>query len=522
MKKTTVLALLFVIPFGIMAQNINVEQWRELGYMAKLEGDVDSSINSYKKILEIDSGDYDAKLALANLYYSVQDFEKSLHYYDLIYQNDHSDVEALNGFGRCYYKLGDLDSSILYFKSAIEYSPSYIQQYFDLAQMYVEKGELDSAKMIYSEVLQKDRTYAEAWSGIGKMCYWQNLPKEALTYYEEAIKLDPENEVYQNEYLLISNNLAYSPYATFSYVNESEETYNINAFVQKYGLNKRINDHFAFSVNFLLDKSDREYIVESADTIRWYDNTWIKASWITVNNTLNIYSGASVSDSRFTSYGLNWISTFKISKVKFNNNFAFGYDYFYYWNKVGKDFISNSISATLKKFSLDASGMYGVVRENVIADYYADKYDLDKNPHRGYGISLKYQLFKIPKVFVSIGHSYLDFDYKSPVYYTPYERTLNGISLSAYYSLEGFYVYTEIEYNLSREAYYEEVETGQGQGSQQGRKFDKHYLYNNTTWNGSFELGYSIKKMTFSIGGAHFQNPYYQSTNVFLSIKGRF
>ncbi|MDB4303158.1 tetratricopeptide repeat protein [Desulfosarcina sp.] len=521
MKAAGLIILLF-LSIGLQAQNESVEHWRELGYEAKQEGDIESSIKNYKKVLEIDRDDYDAKLALANLYYSQQKFEESLSYYNMIYQSDNSDVEALNGFGRCYLKLGDLDKSTFYFQKAIEYLPSYIQQYFDLAHVFVDKGELDSARIVYSEVLQIDSTYAEAWAGIGKMYYWQNSPKTALHHYEKAILLDPENKETQKEYLQVSNELDYSPYATFSYINETEDTYEINAFTQKYGLNKRISDHFAISVNFLLDKSDRNYFNDLADTTRWYDNTWVKASWITKNNTVSLYTGASVSDSRFTSYGLNWISSFKISDIKFKNNLTFGYDYFYYWNEVGKDLVSNSFSATYKKFSLNASGMYGVIREDTISDYYADKYERAVNPHRGYGISLKYQLFKVPKVYVSVGHSYLDFDYKSPLYYTPYERTLNGVSVSVFYKIKDFYLYSDFEYNLSREVYYEEVETGQGQGAQQGSKFEKHYLYDNTTWNGSFEFGYDFGKLSVSIGGYHFQNLYYQSSNAFISIKGKF
>lgn len=526
MKKVWVFLLLLFLSIGLLAQNDNIEYWRDLGFKDKQNGDIDSSIKNYIKVLEIDSTDYDARLALAFIYYSQENFSESLNYFNMIYRNDSKDVEALNGFGRCYHKLGELDKSKYYYQKAIEYLPSYVQQYFDLAQIFIEKGELDSAMIVYTEILEIDSTYAEAWAGIGKMYYWQDFPKTALGYYEESIKLDPENKEIQKEYLLVRNELDYVPYATLSYVNESEETYEINAFVQKYGLNKRIDDHFSFSINFLLDKSDRDYIDNTADTSRWFDNTWIKASWITSNNKVSAFTGASVSDSRLTSYGLNWISSFKVSKVKFKNNLTFGYDYFYYWNKVGKDYVSNSFSATYKKFSVDVSGMYGVVRKDTIADYYASKYDQDNNPHRGYRISLKYQVFKVPKVFVSFGHSYLDFDYKAPLYYTPYERILDGVALSAYYALKGFHVYSEYEYNIGRETYYVEVEDGPGQGSGQGQgqgsTFEKRYLYDNNSWRASFEIGYSMKRIVLSIGGNHFQNPYYESSNAFLTIKGMF
>ena len=505
MKKTYILSILLFFAIGLFAQNTTADYWRDLGYKAKLKGDIESSIKNYKKVLEIDDEDFDAKLALANLFYSQKDFDEALNYYNLIYKVDKKDVEALNGFGRCYYKLGKLDKSTYYFQKAIENLPSYIQQYFDLAHVFIDKGELDSARIVYSYILKRDRTYAEAWAGIGKMYYWQNCPKTAVEYYVEAINLDPENKVIQKNFLQIKNELAYVPSVSLSYINESEDSYKINALVQKYRLKKRINDHFSFSINFLLDKSDRDYSDDIADTNRWFDNTWIKASWITKNNTLSAFLGASKSDSRLTSYGLNWITSFNISNIKFKNNLSFGYDYFYYWNNIGKDYISNSFSATYRKFSLNVSGMYGVIKEDTIADYYADKYEIDNNPHKGYGITLKYQLFKKPKVFVSIGHSYLDYDYKTPLYYTPYERILDGISFSAYYSLKGFYVYSDFAYNIGRES--------TGENSE---------FIDIDSWSANIEIGYSLKKISFSVGGSHFENPFYKTSNVSFTIKGMF
>ena len=111
MKKACILSVLLFLTIGLFAQNSNTEYWRDLGYKAKLKGDIESSIKNYKKVLELDNEDFDAKLAIANLYYSQQDFEESLNYYKMIYKNDTKDVEALNGFGRCYYKLGGINRS---------------------------------------------------------------------------------------------------------------------------------------------------------------------------------------------------------------------------------------------------------------------------------------------------------------------------------------------------------------------------------------------------------------------------
>ncbi|MEA3497046.1 MAG: tetratricopeptide repeat protein [Bacteroidota bacterium] len=513
MKKLIITSILIFLTLGLFAQQNNKEYWRNLAYKAKLKGDIETSITNYKKVLKIDSEDYDAKLALAFLYYDKNNFKQSLNYYKLIYKNDNKDVEAINGFGRIYHKQSKYNKASFYFQKAINLLPSYMQQYFDLAQVYIEKGNLDSARITYFQIINKDNTYAEAWAGIGKMYYWENRPDIALKYYEKAISLDSSNEKFNKIYKDIKNELAYSFSATLKKINEQEESYEINAIVQKYSFNKRLNDNFAISLNTMFDYSDRDFANDIGDTGRCYDNSWAKFSWITSNNKVSAYFGYSKSDSRATSYGINCLSSFHISKIKFKNSFTAGYDYFYYWNQVGKNSISNSLTTSFKKFSLKTNYMYGVVDKNYISDYYADKYDTLTNPHQSYLISLNYKIFKNPKTVVAINHSFLDFEYKSPLYYTPYERVLNGISLSSYYSIKDFYFYLNFAYNIGYETYYEENTSGSG------NKFNKLSLTDINSWNGGFETGYNLKKLSFSIGGSHYDNPYYKNTIAYFSLK---
>lgn len=494
----------------------NTDQLRDLAYEHKVKGEPKESIIYYEKILNIDEEDYDAKLAIARLYFGMNDYKKSLNYYNLIYKNDETDIEALNGFSKCYHKLGNTEKAILFLNKAINISPRYIQQYFYLAKIYIEIGDLKNARKTYYKILKYDNTYSEAWQGIGKMYYWENKPKTAIKFYERALILDPTNKKISDELNNIKSELKFVAASTFKYINEEEESYEITALVQKYSVSKRFNDHFSLALNTLFDNSDRNFTDKKiADTNRWFDNTWLKINWISEHNKISTFFGGSSSDSKITAYGINWTSNFRISEIKFKNSLNASYDYFYYWNKVGKNSISNSLSATYKKFSLHASGNFGVIDKLEISDYYNNLYDTSlTNNYISYGISLKYQIFSKPKTTIALNHSYMDFDYKSPLYYTPYERVFNGASISSYYSVNKFYFYLGFGYNLGREVYYEENNSGQGNNI----KFKKSYL-NVNNWSGDFEMGYNLSKFNFSLGLSHFDNPYYKSTNAFVSVK---
>lgn len=501
--------LLLSINIFAIAQNNNTEYWRKLGYEAKTNEDFNKAIVNYSKVLEIQSDDYDARLALARLYYLKTDYQTAISFYNKIYQNDSTDVEALNGFGACYMKLDEPEKASIFYEKAITFLPVEVQLYFDLAKAYSWDGKPKKAIEIYNKINTIDNTYSEAYSGIGKMLYWQGKPKSAISYYQKALALDPENDDIIKEYKDISNTLKYQISSTFQLANETEESYKINAFIQKYSITKRLCDHFDVSANFLLDYSDRNFTNTNNDTTRWFDNTWIKANWITANHNIGIYGGYSSSDDKFTSYGLNWKWTFNIKSLTFKNNVTAGYDYFYYWNQIGGKSITDNLNVTLRYFGFDAGYTFGIIDSALITDPYKNKYKVDFNNHYSYSFSLSYKVFVKPMVKIALNHSYLNYDYKSKLYYSPYGRQLTGASVTFYYDYKKFYLYGNFAYNKGNE-YYFSIDT----------TVNKINI-NVDNWSAEMESGYNMKRFSFSIGGNKFYNPYYSNYIVYFSVKAR-
>lgn len=519
MKKLVLLIFLFS-SLGVFSQEKDIEYWRNAAFEAKTKGDLETSILNYKEVLKINQDDYDAKLALARLYYDKKEYSNSFFFYELIYSSDNEDIEAINGFGRIYFRKGEFNKAIFYFKKSVQLLPTYVPPYFDLSKSYIEKGELDSAQLTLLTINTIDNTYSEAWGGIGKIYYWQEKPYSAIPYLEKAIELDPENIVWEQTLARIKKTIAYNFSATYLLINEKEESYNIDAFVQKYSLSKRLTNRFDLSLNTLFDRSNRDYNDDSLDAKRWYDNSWAKLTYIRPNNRLSAYAGYSKSDARLTTYGMNWLSNFRLSKFKFKNSLTAGYDYYYYWNQVGKNSISEKFTTTYKKINLDLGFLYGEVSDNLIADYYLNVYDSIPNPHYGYSVSVKYQVLSNPKTFIGIGHSYLDFKYQSPKYYSPNERYLNGFYISTYYELKNFYFYADFSYNLGQETYYEEAVDGEFQGN--NFRYDEFLNTNLNNWSTNIDFGYTIKNISMSLGGGHFDNPYYVNTIAYLALNAKF
>ncbi len=466
------------------------EKFRKLGYDANLLGEQEIVLKNYEKVLQLDSIDYDALLATARLHYKSHDYKKAFQQYNKIYKSDPSDVEALNGMGECDMRLKKIPDAIIYFQRALVVLPNYIPLHFNLAKAYMEQGELNLAKHVYENSMKYDNTYAEAWAGIGKILFWKNKPKHARVYYEKAISLDPSDEKIKAEYKLVQDELALQVSLGILSIEEEEEVYQLKTFLFRLGATKRLTDYFRLSVNSLLDRSKRNGTI--GDTLRHFDNTIITPAIVLGNHQLAAFIGASSSDARVTAYGAALTSNFAISILKIKTIFTGGYDYFYYWKKVDQNYFSNFTRISLLKLSLDLSFKKGVVRKNYIWDYKT----IAVNPFVSYNIGLNYTLFINPKITFTVNHSYVNYEAHSLLYYSPYQRSINGISISPYFTYRKFYLYGSYSYRMDN--------------------------YSNKIWNGEAEIGYNLNKITFSAGWRHYNDPYYKNSGLYVLIKKLF
>jgi len=493
--------LITAFHFSALSQNRNVkkidtkkdttstEYWRKKGFESKTQGSPQLAIAFYKKVLVIDSADYDAKLAIANLYYTIFDYKQSLIYFEKIYRTDYKDVEALHGMGKCNLELGNLTTSINYLKKAITYLPTYISPQLDLAKAYTSNGELKKAIKIYLDILEKDDTNIEALFGAAQISYWQDKPSSAAKYIKKALAIDPSKKI-KKQYEEIANALKYQVYLNFNDIHEIEEGVTTKTITLKTGLNKRLGNYFNVALNTGMESSHKKF--ELLDTTRKFDNTTVKISYLNSGQMISAFAGASASDSRLTAYGGSYTSSFSIAKIKIKNTLACSYEYFYYWQKVDRNIYGDNLTIAYRKLMLEGDYRRGAVKYNYIWDYDTK----DENPFESYMMGVKYKFFKNPTVTLGVMHSYLSYAAHSPLYYSPYQRAMNGFSISPYYLYKKIYMYLGYSYRIDN--------------------------YENHVWTGEAEVGYVLKNLSFSCGGSIYRDPYYKNNIAFVSIKDRF
>ena len=492
-----VIAIFVSINSSIFSQSIDsgeVESWKLKGSQFKKAGQTDSAIAYFERVLEKNPNDYEVTLSTAQLYLDAGKFKKSIELFNKILQMNENEPFAHFGLGMDYLALEKYGLSKYHFKRMTELLPEFVLGYSKLALVYVYTDELDSAIFIYKKILLLDNSNAVAYAWLGKLYWWQGKPFTAKDYYEKAIRFDKDNETLKSEYAEIKKEIRFNTLVTFRYLNETELGFITDSYIQRYFISKRLSDWFVLKLSSQID-----YAIRNDDdkgqgkgkdgNSRWFDNTGLHSEFI-INplNRIHLYLSGSINDTTLTAYGTTIQSGINIESFKIRNYLIVGYDYFYYWNRVDQNFVQNSLLLNYDLVSLSLYYKYGVIKENYIEGY--DR--KDENPSNITNTELIFRILSSPVIKLGLNYKTVDFKYYSPLYYSPQERDLKGLTASYFDSFGNFYLYLGGAYRIDNNS----VES----------------------WNYDLEAGYEFDVLTISLGLSKFYDPYYRSFNAFINV----
>ncbi len=275
---------------------------------------------------------------------------------------------------------------------------------------------------------------------------------------------------------------------TTGYLKEIEENFTTATVYQNIKLSEKFSDKFSLSLNSRIEYAERISNKEGNNK-KWFDNTYIKPEYsFNKHNVLSLFAGASISDSVITSYGFSYKATLENENYEIRNYLTMSYDYFYYWNQIGQNYVNDNIEFRYRDFKVLTGFYYGVVDFN-----YIENYDYKaKNPNSLFSFEIHYKLLNEPAVNAGFAFSARDFKYHSPLYYSPDDRKLTGVFANLYENADKFYFYLN-----------------------GGARVDNENIF---IWDTDAEIGYENKGFSASIGFGRYDDPYYTNYNAFLNL----
>ncbi len=156
---------------------------------------------------------HEANLYLAKVEIELGNFENALKYAkktDIIYSN----FWELNLiYGIIYYNLGMYAHGIVPIEKAIRLNPKEAVSYEWGGKIYLKIGDYFKAEKLFLKYIEHmDNVSSDIYAKLGEACLKASKAKDALTYFDVALKLDPENifarEGKKNASHILNNNKA--------------------------------------------------------------------------------------------------------------------------------------------------------------------------------------------------------------------------------------------------------------------------------------------------------------------------
>lgn len=155
MKKTVLLfLLLIVIAAGCKKQEDTAYEATGTTGVQTLQ-DISQLEAPYKDVLAKDPKNFDAAVALGNLYFDSGQPEKAIEAYQKALEINPKDVNVRTDMGTMYRKIGNFDKAVEEFRKSASTDPTHVMSWYNLGVvLYYDKRDMKGAADAWDELLK--------------------------------------------------------------------------------------------------------------------------------------------------------------------------------------------------------------------------------------------------------------------------------------------------------------------------------------------------------------------------------
>lgn len=188
----------------------------DLGVLYYNTGSVQKSLEQYRTAVELDPANVTFQQNLADYVYVVQgNTEEALRMYVKMLTARPRDVDVLRALSNICTDLGKNADALFFLDKILEIEPwnqpardqraalrvverpvGASEEYAQI-QEFAARGEIENAVRVCEQFVRAFPDHAGARNDLGVLYYQSGRVAEAVIQYEEAVRLEPENDVYQ-------------------------------------------------------------------------------------------------------------------------------------------------------------------------------------------------------------------------------------------------------------------------------------------------------------------------------------
>lgn len=161
------------------------------GFEHTRAGDTDKAIAKYRKALELNADNPQARLLLGMSEDAKGNQEEAFSQYTAALKLNPGNPDVLTKLGIIMSKRGDLDGAIDYYRKALKLRPESAMAHYFLANALGIQSQLAEEKNRYHAALQASAGYTPAHADAGSAAERRARLDEAIKHYRAAVQLQP-------------------------------------------------------------------------------------------------------------------------------------------------------------------------------------------------------------------------------------------------------------------------------------------------------------------------------------------
>ena len=178
----------------LLIDNNNIKCLSKIYKLFLTKSQLDEALTNINLILRIDKDHYEAIRDKSYIYLLKNNFDKAKIYIDYISKLEEDDFFGYNIKGLIYFKNNYLHEAKNYFERAIKINSKYVDSYNNLGVCLLELEKLDEAYTVFKNAQEIDSDNYKTIVNLGNVLSLQDKILEAIKIYNKALDLDPNNQ----------------------------------------------------------------------------------------------------------------------------------------------------------------------------------------------------------------------------------------------------------------------------------------------------------------------------------------
>ena len=178
----------------LLTENNNIDFLTKIYKLFLTKSSLDDALENINLILKIEKNNYEATRDKAYIHFLKNEFAEATKCIEKIAKLKDDDYFGYNIKGLISLKNGKLDIAKNYFENAIKINKQYVDSYNNLGVCLLELEKLNEAYEIFLDGFNIDTKNIKTLINLGNVLSLQDKILEAIKIYNQALNLDPNNQ----------------------------------------------------------------------------------------------------------------------------------------------------------------------------------------------------------------------------------------------------------------------------------------------------------------------------------------